>query len=143
MCICVCVCIRWTILLSRQKARNLLNNRHEKQVSPKNSPIFQDSTSSYLLSIYLMLRLPHLFVIHFSSLLSVYVCIHTYIHPYIYIYIYIYIHTHTYIIIHVYTYKMDRLVVTKKNLISLTTDMKNMLIHQITNILFYADLIEI
>ena len=38
---------------------------------------------------------------------------------------------------------MDRLVVTKKNLISLTTDMKNMLIHQITNILFNADLIEI
>lgn len=38
---------------------------------------------------------------------------------------------------------MDRLVVTKKNLISLTTDMKNMLIHQVTNILFYADLIEI
>ena len=145
MCICVCVCIRWTILLSRQKARNLLNNRHEKQVSPKNSPIVQDSTSSYLLSIYLMLRLPHLFVIHFSSLLSMYVCIHTYIHPYIYIYIYIYTYTHTYIIIHVYvyTYKMDRLVVTKKNLISLTTDMKNMLIHQITNILFYADLIEI
>ena len=144
---CVCVCIRWTILLSRQKARNLLNNRHEKQVSPKNSPIVQDSTSSYLLSIYLMLRLPHLFVIHFSSLLSMYVCIHTYIHPYIYIYIniYIYIYIHTYIIIHVYvyTYKMDRLVVTKKNLISLTTDMKNMLIHQIINILFYADLIEI
>ena len=142
---CVCVCMRWTILLSRQKARNLLNNRHEKQVSPKNSPIVQDSTSSYLLSIYLMLRLPHLFVIHFSSLLSMYVCIHTYTHIYIYINIYIYIYIHTYIIIHVYvyTYKMDRLVVTKKNLISLTTDMKNMLIHQITNILFYADLIEI
>ena len=76
-----------------------------------------------------------------------YVYIHTYTHIYIYIYIniYIYIYIHTYIIIHVYvyTYKMDRLVVTKKNLISLTTDMKNMLIHQITNILFYADLIEI
>ena len=74
-----------------------------------------------------------------------YVYIHTYTHIYIYINIYIYIYIHTYIIIHVYvyTYKMDRLVVTKKNLISLTTDMKNMLIHQITNILFYADLIEI
>ena len=78
-----------------------------------------------------------------------YVCIdiyiHTYIYIYIYIYIYTYIHTYIYIIIHVYvyTYKMDRLVDTKKNLISFTTDMKNMLIHQITNILFNADLIEI
>ena len=74
-----------------------------------------------------------------------YVYIHTYTHIYIYIYIYIYTYTHIYIIIHVYvyTYKMDRLVVTKKKLISLTTDMKNLLIHQITNILFNADLIEI
>ena len=72
-------------------------------------------------------------------------CVNVTSNTYIYIYIYIYIHTHIYIIIHVYvyTYKMDRLVVTKKNLISSTTDMKNMLIHQITNILFNADLIEI
>lgn len=126
---CVCVCMRWTILLSRQKARNLLNNRHEKQVSPKNSPIVQDSTS------YLPYATTSSFIRDslFKSLIDV--CMYTYIH----------IYTHIYIIIHVYvyTYKMDRLVVTKKNLIPLTTDMKNMLIHQITNILFNADLIEI
>ena len=138
---CVCVCMRWTILLSRQKARSLLNNRHEKQVSPKNSPIVQDSTS------YLPYATTSSFIRDslFKSLIDV--CMYTYIHTpiYIYIYIYIYTYTHIYIIIYVYvyTYKMDRLVVTKKKLISLTTDMKNLLIHQITNILFSADLIEI
>ena len=46
----------------------------------------------------------HIYIIHGSYGICIYIYIHIYIYTHIYIYIYIYIHIHTYIHIYIHTY---------------------------------------